>query len=142
MSEKTLEAVEEVVEKEVAETVEEVAEKPYTLRDLKNGDLWLVIRILGKVLPDDMKGVFVQLLAKEKTLEEIGMMVGADILTEIIKNLYKAETEVNKLCSDLAGVTVEELNEMPFGTTALIVMDVFSDVKNTPFFKVLSKLFS
>lgn len=142
MSEKTLETVEEVVEKEVAETVEEVVEKSYTLRDLKNSDLWTVVKILGKLLPDDLKKAFVQVASGKKKLNEIGVMVGIDIVTMIIQNAHLAQKEVDDFCADMAGITVEELSEMEFGTTPMIIMDIFNDAKNVSFFKVLSKLFS
>ena len=122
------------------EQKEEVVERPYTLRKLKNSDLWTVLGILTKILPDDMRQAFVQVMSGEKSLEEIGMCAAFDMGTMIVENAYKARGQVDAFCADLAGCTVNELNEMEFGTTPLIIYDMVGEAKNTSFFKVLSKL--
>ena len=122
------------------EAVEEVIERPYEMRKLNNGDFSPVLKILTKVLPDDLKGAFAQVITGEKTLKEIGGMVACDMLVMVVKNIPMAQNEVDRFCASMIGKTVEELNEMEFGTTALILYDVFGDAKNTSFFKVLSKL--
>lgn len=143
---KEVEAIEEVatIEEvtEQVEEVEEVIERPYTLRNLKNKDLWAVIRILGRILPDDLKSAFVQVASGEKSIKDIGAMVACDMATMIVKNLHKAQKEVDELCADMAGITVAELDEMDFGTTPMMIMDIFEDAKNVAFFKALSKYFS
>ena len=130
--------LEENITKE--EMIEEV--KPYTLRSLKNKDLWAVVRILGKLLPEDLKKAFVQVASGAKSIEELGFSVGADMVMMIIQNAHKAQDEVDVFCADMAGMSVEELNDMEFGTTPMIIMDIFKDAKNVSFFKVLSKFFS
>lgn len=133
-------AVEEVA---VEETVEEVIERPYTLRKLANGDLWKVVGILRKVLPDEMSKTILQYVSGTMTAENAGTLGMINIATEVFKNLDKAQTEVDEWCADLIGVSVDELNNnYEFGTTPMIIMDVFTDAKNVPFFKVLSKFFS
>lgn len=127
---------------EKQETVEEIIKKPYTLRKAKDRDLWGILKILAKILPDELKKAFVQVLAGEKKLKELGAMVVCDMATMIVKNIYKAETEVKEFCADLAGVTVEELDEMEFGTTPLIIYDFYEEAKKTTFFRVLSKFIS
>lgn len=119
----------------------QTVERPYTIRSLKNGDLWTVVQILGKVLPEELKQAFVQVVSGNANVKEVGGMVVCDMAVMITKNAYKAQAEVDAFCADLIGKSVEELNEMEFGTTALILIDVFGDAKNTSFFKVLSKLF-
>ena len=69
-------------------------------------------------------------------------MVACDMATMIVKNLYKAENEVDEFCASLAGITVEELNELEFGTTPLIIYDFYEEAKKTTFFRVLSKFIS
>lgn len=118
-----------------------VIERPYTIRSLKNGDLWTVVQILGKILPEELKQAFVQVASGNANVKEIGGMVVCDMAVMVTKNAHKAQAEVDAFCADLIGKSVEELNEMEFGTTALILVDVFGDAKNTSFFKVLSKLF-
>ena len=141
MSEKR--AVEEIMN-EVAETVaeeimEETIVKPYTMRKAKNSDLWAILKILSKILPDELQKAFVQVVSGEKTMKEIGISVVLDIGTMIVRNMYKAQEEVDEFCSAIIGVSVEELNEMEFGTTPMIIMDFYEEAKKTTFFKVLSK---
>ena len=119
----------------------QTVERPYTIRSLKNGDLWTVVQILGKVLPEELKQAFVQVVSGNANVKEVGGMVVCDMAVMVTKNAHKAQAEVDAFCADLIGKSVEELNEMEFGTTALILIDVFGDAKNTSFFKVLSKLF-
>lgn len=123
-------------------TIQAIEEKPYTLRKLKNSDFWPVVKILGKLFPDDIKSAFVQTVSREKSVKEVGYMVFADIAAMIVKNSYRAQDEVDKFCADLAGITIAEMNEMEFGTSAMIIMDVVKDAGNASFFKVLSKFFS
>lgn len=124
-------------------TEEVVIERPYTLRKLSNGDLWKVVGIMKKVLPDEMSKTILQYVSGSMTAENAGTLGVINIATEAFKNLDKAQAEVDDWCADLIGVSVEELNNnYEFGTTPMIIMDVFSDVKNVPFFKVLSKFFS
>lgn len=130
----------EAVETTATEVVEEVIERPYEIRKLNNGDLWPVLKILTKVLPDDLKDAFIQVITGEKSLKELGGMVACDMIVMVVKNIPKAQQEVDEWCASMIGKTVGELNEMEFGTTVLILYDVFGDVKNASFFKVLSKL--
>ena len=129
------------VEKKENVTEEEIV-KPYTLRKAKNQDLWAVLKILAKILPDELKKAFVQVVSGEKKLKDLGAMVACDMATMIVKNLYKAENEVDEFCASLAGITVEELNELEFGTTPLIIYDFYEEAKKTTFFRVLSKFIS
>ena len=130
-------AIEEVA---VEETVEEVVERPYTLRKFKDGDLWPLLQILKKIGIKDCKEAFVQVASGEKTLKEIGILASFDLADILIGNLTKVEEEVYSLYSDMSGLSVNEIKEMEFGTLPLMIMDSFNEVKNTSFFKVLSKL--
>lgn len=131
---------EEVVEQKVE--VEEAIEKPYTLRKLKDSDLWAILRIFKKALPENIASVFLKLITGDMKAEDAGMLGLMNVAVEVLKNADKAEVEIAEFCADMAGVTVEELADMEFGTTPMIFMDVFGDAKNISFFKVLSKFFS
>lgn len=131
-----------VTEEMVEEAVEEVVERPYTLRKLRDADLWKVLKILKKTLPEDVAKVVLALITGDMKAEQAGMLGLMNVVAEILKNADKAEEEISTWCADLAGITVEELAQLEFGTTPLILMDVFMDAKNVPFFKVLSKFFS
>lgn len=135
--------VEEVVETtETVEEVEEVIERAYTLRQFKDGDLFTLLQILKKIGIKDCKEAFIQVASGEKTVKEIGILASFDLADILIGNLTKAEDEIYSLYSSLSGIPVEEIKEMEFGTLPLMIADSFNEVRNTSFFKVLSKLLS
>ena len=124
----------------VDETVEEVVERPYTLRKFSDGDLFPILKILKKIGIKDCKEAFVQVASGEKTLKQIGILASFDLADILIGNLTKVEEEVYSLYSGLSGIPADEIRAMEFGTLPLMIMDSFNEVKNTSFFKVLSKL--
>ena len=130
-------ALKEVV---VEEAVETVIERPYTLRKFNDGDLFPILKILKKIGIKDCKEAFVQVASGEKTLKEIGILASFDLADILIGNLTKVEEEVYSLYSDMSGIPADEIRAMEFGTLPLMIMDSFNGVKNTSFFKVLSKL--
>lgn len=135
-------AIEEVVD-EISEPVKKVegpVERPYTLRKFKDSDLFLLLQILKKIGIKDCKEAFMQVASGEKTLKQIGIVAAFDLADILIGNLTKVEDELYALYSDLSGMAVEDMKEMELGTLPLMIYDSFSEVKNTTFFKVLSRL--
>ncbi len=130
----------DVAAEETFKAVEEVIERPYTLRKFKDSDLFPLLQILKKIGIKDFKEAFIQVASGEKTIKQIGILASFDLADILIGNLAKAEDEVYALYSDMAGISVEEIKDMEFGTLPLMIMDSFKEVKNTSFFKVLSKL--
>lgn len=138
---------EEVMEAAVAEEVEK---KPYTLRDLCDEDLYTVTEIIAKALPDEAKNVFAQKYTEEKEkaeeegkkgkadlIELVGAMIGFDIIRFILSNIKSIKEEVYALLSDLSGIPAADIKKMPFGTTPKMIKEVFTNAKNTDFFKEL-----
>ncbi len=135
---------------ESVEWAAEAIERPYTLRRFKDGDLFLLLNILKKIGIAEIKKAFLDNVTKktEETEEtEETAYISADMNTAfavadvLINNLVKVEEEIYSLYADMAGMTVEELKNMEFGTLPLMIVDSFMDVKNTSFFKVLSRFF-
>lgn len=123
------------------EAVEEV--KPYTLRELEDEDLYTVLEIVGKVLPDDAKEAFSQAVSNGKvSLEEVGGKVAFDLIKYILKNFKSVKNEVYAFLSDLSGLSAEEIRKMPFGTTPAMLKEVFLNKNNSSFLTGFSKLFS
>jgi hypothetical protein len=120
--------------------VEELLEKPYTLRDLKDRDLFPLLQILKKIGIKDFKDAFFQVASGEKSLKEVGVLATIDMAGIMIGNLGKAEEEIYSLWADISGIPAEEIKEMEFGTLPMMIVDTFKGVKNATFFKVLSKL--
>ena len=126
--------------KAIKKAVEETVERPYTLRKFNDGDLFPILKIFKKIGIKDCKEAFVQVASGEKTVKDIGILAAFDLADILIGNLTKVEEEVYSLYSDMSGLSVNEIKEMEFGTLPLMIMDSFNEVKNTSFFKVLSKL--
>lgn len=135
-NEKALET-EATVEESVE--VEEVIERPYTLRNLKDGDLFPLLKILRKIGLHNFKSTLQQ-FSDGKSVEDIGIQIVLDMAEMIIGNLDKAEEDIYSFYSDLSGMDADAIREMDFGTLPLMIYDSISGVKNTAFFKVLSKL--
>ena len=132
---------EEIVEETtVEEAVEEVVERPYTLRRLKDSDLMPLLQLLRKLGLKDFKDAFTSAKG-EKDVEALGKLVVLDIADIIIDKIStSACDDIYAFWSGLSGIPVEEIKEMEFGTLPLMIYDTFSEVKDTSFFKVLFKL--
>lgn len=114
--------------------------KPYTLRPLKDKDMWPVLDILGKVFQDDLSKAFAKVALGEKNVNEVGADVTMKLVLAVLKNIGKVHDEVYALLSDLSGIPAEEIEEMEFGTTPSMIWDIVGDAKNLSFFKAVAKL--
>lgn len=130
----------EIREQEAAVEQVEVIERPYTLRRLKDRDLFPILGIISEVFPDDLAKTFVQLSTKEKTVQEVGATAILKMVLAVLKNMDKVQEDVYNLLSDVSGIPAAEIAEMEFGTTPMMIWDIVSNEKNCGFFKVLSKL--
>lgn len=112
----------------------------YTLRPLRDEDLWPVLGIIAEVFPDDLAKVFVNVMAGEQKLEEVGMDVGFKLFSAVIKNLPKLDDSMYDFLSSLTGIPASEIRQMPFGTTPKMILDIYRNIKNADFFGEFSKL--
>lgn len=128
------------LEMNTAEAVEK--KKPYTLRPLRDEDLWPVLGIIGKVIPDDLAPIFTQIASGEKTVkqtvDEVGYDVGFKLVVAIIRNLPVIKDEVYAFLSDLSGIPAAEIPHMKVGTTPRMIWDIYHDLKNADFFGAAS----
>lgn len=121
-------------------SAENVTAKAYKLRSLKDKDFFPMLDIVTTVLPDDLSGIFVQLVTGEKSVNEIGAIAVYKIVVAVLKNVSTMPDKIYPLLSDLSGIPADEIPEMPFGTTPGMIWDIVKDAKNASFFKELSKL--
>ena len=121
-------------------TADSAVAKPYELRDLKDRDLFPILDIIAAVLPDDLSGIFAQLVMGEKSVNEIGGEVVYKIVIAVIKNVSAMPDKVYPLLSDLSGIPAEEIPDMEFGTTPNMIWDIVKNAKNASFFREFSKL--
>lgn len=119
----------------------EMFEKPYTLRRLKDKDLWPVLDIISKVFPDDLAPIFAQIATGNKTLNQAGAEIVMKLVVAVLKNMGKVHDEVYALLADVSGLTAEEIQDMEFGTTPMMLWDIVNNEKNASFFVALSKSF-
>ena len=130
----------EIREQEATVAQEETVERSYTLRRLKDKDLFPILGIISEVFPDDLAKTFVQLTTKEKTVQEVGATAVLKIVLAVLKNMDSVKDDVYALLSDVSGIPAAEIAEMEFGTTPMMIWDIVANEKNCGFFKVLSKL--
>lgn len=121
-------------------TTEEVVEKPYTLRDLCDEDIYPVIDIIATVFPEDLTPIIMKVASGEMKLEELGAVAVIQIVRAILKNIGSIKADLYAFLSDVSGIPADDIKKMPFGTTPMMIWDIANDVKNAGFFKVVSKL--
>lgn len=145
---------EEIRNQEETLEQEETVERSYELRRLKDRDLFPILGIVSDVFPDNLAEIFRKAVAKgedkedkeakeakEKVVEEIGVDAVVKIVQAVMKNMDKVQDDVYSLLSSVSGIPAEEIQDMPFGTTPMMIYDIIISEKNNGFFKVLSKLF-
>lgn len=128
---------------------EETVERNYELRRLKDRDLFPILGIVAVVFPDNISAIFKKAVekgkgeekAKEQIVEEIGLDAVVKIVQAVMKNMDKVQEDLYSLLSSVSGIPAEEIPDMPFGTTPMMIYDIITSEKNNGFFKVLSKLF-
>ena len=114
-------------------------EKPYTLRKLNGEDLWAVLDIVGKVLPDDLAAVFADIATGEKTVNEVGGVVVFRLVSAIIKDIKKVKNEVYDFLTSVSGLTKEEINALGLMAVPKMIWDIYNAEKNVDFFEDASK---
>ena len=136
----------------VEDIVSELPDKPYILRDLQDGDLFPLLRILKKIDIKEIKAIFMKTFKEEPVPEEdpvkvsgeaeienVGLEIALDIADVLINNLTVIEDDIYELFSKISNTPVEKIKEMEFGTLPLMMIETFSKARNANFFKVLSK---
>ena len=127
---------------------EEIIERPYKLRVLKDKDLFPMLKILKRIGVKDFKDAFIQSRSDKQAVDgkevvkNIGILTALDMADILLGNLERAEKEIYTLWSDISGIPADEMKEMEFGTLPLMILDTFSNVRNSSFFRVLSKFLS
>ncbi len=126
-------------DKEKKATETEEAKKPYTLRRLDGEDLWPVLDIVGKVLPDDLAPVFTEIATGEKNVAEVGGVVVFRLVSAIIKDIGKVKNEVYDFLTSVSGLTKDEINALGLMTVPKMIWEIYNAEKNVDFFGDASK---
>ena len=125
---------------EDVKVVAEATERPYTLRRLKDADLWPVLGIISAVFPEDVANNLLDVVSGEKQIREMGVSVFVRLIKAVLKNMTAVQDEVYAFLADVSGIPAAEIKEMEFGTTPMMIWDIVSNEKNAGFFKAASKL--
>lgn len=118
------------MEKNLVKTEQEPKSKPYTLRKLGGDDLWPLLEIVGKVLPDDLAPVFTELALGEKTIDEVGGVVAVRMVKAIIQNLGTVKEEVYAFLSGASGLSREEIVALGLLAVPRMIWDIFNAEKD------------
>lgn len=123
------------------EKKENIIEKPYTLRDLTDEDMYPVIDIIATVFPEDLTPIIMKVMSGEKKIDELGAVAVIQIVRAILKNIGVIRDDLYAFLSGVSGVPADDIRKMPFGTTPMMIWDIVNKVKGADFFKVVSKSF-
>lgn len=104
--------------------------KPYTLRKLNGEDLWPLLDIASKVLPDDLMPFFLGVVSEEKKIDEIGIDVCFRIVSAIIKDITKVKEEVYDFLFSVSGLTKDEINAMGLLAVPKMIWEIFNAEKD------------
>ena len=63
-----------------------------------------------------------------------------DMADVLISKIDSHKDAIYEFYSNLSGIGADDIKEMEFGTLPLMIYDSFNEVKNTAFFKALSRL--
>lgn len=115
-----------------------VESRPYTLRSLKDKDLFTVLGIIGRIFPDEkIKEAFEIMSDDSNTKEDIGVQVAYNLGVALIHNIVTAHDEIYALLADVSGIPAEQIDEMPFGTGPMMILDIVMNAGNSDFFKAV-----
>ena len=117
----------------------EETNKPYTLRRLDGEDLWPVLDIVGKVLPDDLTTVFTEIATGEKSAAEVGGVVMFRLVSTVIKDIKKVKDEVYEFLTSVSGLTKDEINALGLMAVPKMIWEIYNAEKNVDFFGDASK---
>lgn len=139
-----------------ANAVEEIKEvKPYTFRELKANDTFLMFAIISKIGMKEFKAAFEgdtikQLAAsigggeKERNDDSLiagGLAVALDIASIILGNLPKCKNDIYMLLANVSGLEPSEIADMGFVTFSEMVIDFIKKPEFADFIKAVSKSF-
>lgn len=108
--------------------------KPYTLRRLDGDDLWPVLEIVGKVLPDDLAPLFMEIATGEKGVEEVGGIVVVRMISTVIKEIGKVKDEVYAFLGSVSGLNKDEINALGLLAVPKMIWEIYNAEKNVDFF--------
>ena len=126
--------------------------KVYTLRDLKAEDTFLMFQIINTIGIKEVKNCFVSAEVmnaithpgegeSDEKLAAVGMTVALDIAGVLVAHLPDCKEEIYRFLAGLAGMSKEEIAELPMNTFFEMIVDVIRKEEFKDFFQGVSRLF-
>lgn len=126
--------------------------KPYTFRQLKSTDVFLMSKIIGKIGVNEFTTCFendgIKKMiadASEGETTDIESVVGIQVILEIANvilcNLPKCEKEIIQMLANVSGMAFTEVEDLDAVIFMEMVIDFIKKEEFKDFIKVVSKLF-
>lgn len=122
--------------------IEYAQENKIEVRPLVASDMGAICKIITAVGVRQFKECFKVEDFKGGNVEEIGFGVVFDIAGIIIANIPKAEAEIQAFVASVTGLSLTEVQEMPFADYGELVVMIVTKEDFRDFFKRVMKLFS
>lgn len=122
-------------------------EKSYEFRELCSKDIFPMFKILNKIGFKEFKNCFTsddvkKAIAKNnKDVESVGMTIVLDIAGIIIQNIGTCEDDIYAMLASVSNLDKKEIQNLPMGEFAEMIIDFIQKPEFKDFFKVVSKLF-
>lgn len=113
--------------------------KPYTLRRLNGGDLWPVLEIMGKVLPEDLAPLFVGVATGERNAEQVGSVAIMRIISAIMRGSGNVKNEVYAFLASVSGLSRNDIDALGVLGIPKMIWEIYKAEKNADFFGESSK---
>lgn len=109
----------------------------YTVRNLKQKDLFRLSRILKKLnIKDEIKSLFIDVTGRtEEEKEDALKETGINVIYLLVENAGEAEEELNFFLGDLVGLSAEEYSELDLTDSMKIITEIVSNKEFIGFFK-------
>lgn len=115
-------------------------------RNFELGDLEIMLQIIDDIGIEEFKECFTDVkFEKDETtgqydIGKIGLNVGLQIISKIIKNLKKCLDNIYLLISNLSNLDLEEAKKLSLTKVSTELMKIFQKEENQDFLKLVSSL--
>lgn len=144
MAEENIVNINELKETVESELIGDAAaeEKKYNLRPLVATDMGQICKIITAVGVRQFKEAFKQDDIKGKSVEAAGLDVLLGIAGIAFSNIPKAEDEIQTFVASVTGMSLAQVQQLPFADYGEIILDIVTKQEFRDFFARAMKLFN
>ena len=127
-------------------------EKKYELRAINSSDLFIMIRIIGKIGVKNFQRCFNSESVRnaianngnqdDDNLGAVGMIVMIEVADILVENLPKCENEIYQFLSTLSAQGIDDIKQLPPADFLEMIIEVIQKPEFADFFKVALRLFN